>query len=69
MSHFLWRFLSQDCPGPILSQTKKTEIVDVIVVNSVMWAEGMGKGWKGQESKDGAVATRQGTRGDGNLPP
>jgi hypothetical protein len=27
--------------------TKKTEIVDVVVVNSIMWAEGVGKGGKG----------------------
>jgi hypothetical protein len=38
-------------------------------VNSVTWAEGVGKGWKWQESKGGAVATRQGTRVDGNSPP
>jgi hypothetical protein len=46
-----------------------TEIVDVVVVNSVTWAEGVGKGGKGQESKGGAVAARQGTRVDGNSPP
>jgi hypothetical protein len=28
----------------LVSQTKKTVIVDVVVVNSVMWAEGVGKG-------------------------
>jgi hypothetical protein len=39
-----------------------------IVVSSVMWAEGVGKGRKGQESKGGTVATRQGTRVDGNFP-
>ncbi len=47
---------------------KKTVIVDVVVVNSVMWAEGMGKGWKGVKVTGGAVATRQGTRVDVNPP-
>ncbi len=28
----------------VLSRTKKDVIVDVVVVNSVMWAEGVGKG-------------------------
>jgi hypothetical protein len=28
----------------LLSQTKKTEIVDVVIVRNVMWAEGWGKG-------------------------
>ncbi len=41
-------------------------MVNVAVVNSVMWAEGVGKG---QESKGGAVATRQGTRVNWNSPP
>jgi hypothetical protein len=27
-----------------LSWTRKTEIVDVVIINSVIWAEGMGKG-------------------------
>ncbi len=30
-----------------VSQTKKTEIVDVVVVNSIMRAEGVVKGWRG----------------------
>ncbi len=55
----------------ILSQTKKTVIGDVIVVNSVMWAEGWERGRKREKPKGGAVATRQGTGvdGDGNSPP
>ncbi len=52
----------------LLFRTKKTVIVDVVIVNSVMWAEKVGKGWKGQESKGGEVATKQGTRVDGNSP-
>ncbi len=37
----------QKSPGSLrmlVSQMKKTEIVDVTVVNIVMWAEGVGKG-------------------------
>jgi hypothetical protein len=30
--------------GTFLSGTKKTVIVDVVIVNSVMWAEGVEKG-------------------------
>jgi hypothetical protein len=52
----------------VLSRTKKTEIVDVVVVNSVMWAEGVGEGVKGVRVKGWALATRQGTRVDGNSP-
>jgi hypothetical protein len=29
-----------------MSRTKKPEIVDVVIVNSVMWAKGVGKGLK-----------------------
>jgi hypothetical protein len=34
-----------------LSWTKMTVIVDVVVVNSVMWAEGVGRGVKGVRVK------------------
>jgi hypothetical protein len=39
-----------------LSRTKKTVIVDVVIVNSVMWAEGWGR-VKGVRVKGWAVAT------------
>ncbi len=43
--------------------------MDIIIVNSVMWAEGWEgvKGVIGAEAKGGAVVTRQGTRVDRNL--
>jgi hypothetical protein len=34
-----------------MSKTKKTVNADVVIVNSVMWAEGVGKGWKGVRVK------------------
>jgi hypothetical protein len=38
-------------------------IVDVVIVNSVTWAEEVGKGVKGARVKGGGVVTtRQGTR-------
>jgi hypothetical protein len=33
---------------------KKTEIVDVVIVNSVMWAEGWGRGEKGKSQRVGS---------------
>jgi hypothetical protein len=39
---------------------------DVVLGDSVMWAEGWEKGWKGARVNGGAVVTRQGTRVDGN---
>ncbi len=50
-----------------VSRTKKTEIVDVIVVNSVMWAEGVGRGERGKSQRLGR-SYWQGTRVDGYLP-
>ncbi len=44
-------------------------IVDVVIVNSVMWAEGWEQGEREQKQKGGAVVTRQGTGADGNSPP
>jgi hypothetical protein len=44
-------------------------IVVVVLVNSVMWAEGWEKGVKGGMSKGWAVVTRQGTWVDGNSSP
>jgi hypothetical protein len=38
----------------ILSQTKKTEIVDVAIVNSVIWAEGWGRGERGKSQGVGS---------------
>jgi hypothetical protein len=52
----------------ILSWTKKTVIVDVVIVNSVMWAEGWERGERAK-AKGGAVVTRQGTRVDGSSSP
>jgi hypothetical protein len=43
----------------VLSRTKKTGIVDFVIVNSVMWAEGWergGKGVKGVKGVKGAKA-------------
>jgi hypothetical protein len=40
-----------------LSRTKKTVIVDVVLVNSVMWAEGWEKGSAGARVMGGAVVT------------
>ncbi len=37
--------------------------------SNIMWAEVVGKGWVGSESKGWAVPTRQGTRVDGDSPP
>jgi hypothetical protein len=34
-----------------LSRTKKTMIVDVVIVNSVMWAEGCERGERGERGK------------------
>jgi hypothetical protein len=42
-----------------LSRTKKIEIVDVVVVKSVMWAEGWGRGERG---KSQGVGSRYQTR-------
>ncbi len=39
-------------------------IVDVVIENSVMWAEGW-KGVKGAKARGGAVVTRWGIRVDG----
>ncbi len=52
-----------------MSRMKKTVIVDVVIVNNVMWAEGWERGERGQKLKGGAVATIQGTEVDGNMPP
>ncbi len=57
------------CSSHFLSQTKKTVIIDVIIVNSVTWAEGWERGERGQKPKGGVVVTRQGTGVDGNSPP
>jgi hypothetical protein len=40
-----------------LSRTKKTVIVDVVLVNSVRWAEGWEKGSAGARVMGGAVVT------------
>jgi hypothetical protein len=48
---------------------KKTKIVDVVVVYSVMWAEGVREGVKGARVKGWTVATRQGTRMNEIFPP
>jgi hypothetical protein len=56
------------CISNLLSRSKKTLIVDVVMVNSVVGL----KGWKGVEGvriKGWAVPTRQGTRVDGDSPP
>ncbi len=54
--------------GKYLSQTKKTVIVDVVIVNSVMRPRGR-KEVKGVRIKGCAAATRQETRVDGDLTP
>jgi hypothetical protein len=38
-------------PEVLVSRTKKTEIVDAVVVNSVMRADGGGEGVKGDKSQ------------------
>jgi hypothetical protein len=44
----------------ILSQTKKTVIVDVIVVYSVMWAEGWERGERGKNQRVGQLLPDRG---------
>ncbi len=53
----------------VLSWTKKIVTVDVIIVNSVMWAEGWERNERVKSQRGGAFATRQGTGVDGNSPP
>ncbi len=48
-----------------VSWMKKTVIVDVVIVNSVIRLKGRERG---SESRGGAVATKQGTRVDGDSP-
>jgi hypothetical protein len=38
----------------LVFRTKKTEIVDVVIVNSVMWAEGWGRGERGKSQRVGS---------------
>ncbi len=38
-----------------MSRTKKTVIVDVIIRNSVKWADGVGNGWKGKSQRVGQL--------------
>jgi hypothetical protein len=52
-----------------LSQTKKTVIVDVIIVNSIIGLKGWERVERWSDSRGGAVATRQGTRVDRNSAP
>jgi hypothetical protein len=54
---------SSRCPG-----RRRPRLLMLSLYYSVMWAEGGGKEVKGLESKDGAVATRQRTRLDGDSP-
>jgi hypothetical protein len=44
----------------LLSPTKKTEIVDVVVVNSVMWAEGVKGGERGKSQRVGQLLPGKG---------
>jgi hypothetical protein len=46
-------------------RTKKTVIVNVVIVNSIMWAEGWERGERGKSQGRGIV-TREETRVDGN---
>jgi hypothetical protein len=39
--------LGLDILGLVMSRTKKTVIVDVVIVSSVMWVEGVGRGERG----------------------
>ncbi len=39
------------------SRTKKTVIVDVVIVNSVMWAEGWERGERGKSQRVGQLGT------------
>jgi hypothetical protein len=43
-----------------LSQTKKTVIVDVVFVNSVMWAEGWERGERDKSQKVGQLLPDRG---------
>jgi hypothetical protein len=43
-----------------LSQTKKTVIVEVIIVNSVMWAEGWERGEGGKNQRVGQLLAGKG---------
>jgi hypothetical protein len=61
-------FTASLCVPLYVSWMKKTVIVDVVVVNTVMGLKG-GKGVNGVRIKGWAVATRQGTRVDGDSPP
>jgi hypothetical protein len=56
------------CILNLLSQTKKTLIVDVVMINSVVGLTGW-KGVEGVRIKGWAVATRQGTTVDGDSLP
>jgi hypothetical protein len=47
MVNVIWNITFKWVQYTGMSWTKKTEIVDVVIVNSVMWAEGVGKGVKG----------------------
>jgi hypothetical protein len=54
--------------GKGLSRMKNTVIVDVVIVNSVMWAEGWERGERDKSQRVGHCS-RQGTGVDGNSPP
>ncbi len=43
-----------------MSWMKKTVIVDVVIVNSVMWAEGWERGERGQKQKGGQLLLDRG---------
>jgi hypothetical protein len=43
-----------------MSQTKKTVIVDVVIVNSVMWAEGWERGERGKSQRVGQLLPDRG---------
>ncbi len=48
------------CDILVLSQTKKTVIVDVVVVNSVMRAEGWERGERGKSQRAGQLLPDRG---------